>query len=112
MNSILTKEDISKLSGNPNAENKAIAAQKIGAYYNDKNITARGHLLAEEIFRILVKDVELKVREALSDSLKNNRNLPSDIVKTLINDTETVSLPFIKYYSDLTQEDIISIIDA
>ncbi len=112
MNSILTKEDISKLSRNPDADNKAIAAQKVGAYYNDKNITARGHLLAEEIFRILVKDVELKVREALSDSLKNNRNLPSDIVKTLINDTETVSLPFIKYYSDLTQEDIISIIDA
>lgn len=112
MNSILTKEDIGKLSQNLNADNKAIAAQKVGAYYNDKNITVRGHLLAEEIFRILVKDVEVKVREALSDSLKNSRNIPGDIVKSLINDTESVSLPFIKYYSDLTQEDIISILDA
>ena len=38
MNSILTKEDISKLSQNLNADNKAIAAQKVGAYYNDKNM--------------------------------------------------------------------------
>ena len=109
---MLTRDDISKLSKNPSAENKAAATKKIGAFYNTPSISEHSRFLAEDIFRILVKDVEVKVREALSDSLKNCHNIPEDIVKKLINDTESVSLPFIRYYSDLTQEDIISILDA
>lgn len=112
MNSILTKEDVNNLSQHLTAESKAITAQKVGAYYNDRNITARGMKIAEEIFRIMVKDVELKVREALSESLKNSRGLPKEIVQSLINDEESVALPFIKYYDDLTPDEIINIIDA
>ena len=109
---ILTKEDITRLSLHPDAETKSGTVQKIGVYYNDKNITEKGRQIAESIFRIVVRDVELKVREALSESLKNSKKIPHDIVKALINDEESVSLPFIKYYSDLSHEDIISIIEA
>lgn len=112
MNSILTKEDITRLTLNPTAETKSVTALKIGAYYNDQSVTEKGRILAEEIFRILVNDVHLKVREALSESLKNSKNIPKDIVKSLINDEESISLPFIKYYADLSQEDVISIITA
>lgn len=111
MNNILTQKDIDNLSANINAETKSLTVMKVGAYYNDKNITPRGMQIAETIFRIMVKDVEVKVREALSESLKNCRNVPSDIVKKLINDEDSVALPFIKYYSDLTHEDIISILE-
>ncbi len=111
MNNILTQKDIDTLSNNLNAATKSLTAMKIGVYYNDKNITPRGMMLAEAIFRIMVKDVEIKVREALSESLKNCHNIPKDIVKELINDEDSVALPFIKYYSDLTREDIISILE-
>lgn len=112
MNTILTKEDVNNLTHNLTADTKARTAQKVGAYYNDRSITERGMKIAEEIFRIMVKDVEIKIREALSESLRNSRNLPKDLVQILINDEERVSLPFIKYYADLTTEEIINIIDA
>ena len=112
MNNKLNKEDILTLSTNPNAVNKSVTAQKVSALYKSGQISNQALNLAEDIFRILVKDIEIKVREALSESLKTCKNLPSDIVKELINDVDSVSMPFIKYYADLSQEDIISIIDS
>lgn len=112
MNNKLSKEDIVTLSKNLNAVNKSVAAQKIGALYRTGEISGQALNLAEDIFRILVKDIEIKVRESLAESLKNCKNLPNDIVKELINDVDSVSMPFIKYYADLSQEDIISIIDS
>ncbi len=112
MNNKLNEEDIVTLSKNPNAVNKSVTAQKVSALYKSGQISSQALNLAEDIFRILVKDIEIKVREALSESLKTCKNLPSDIVKELINDVDSVSMPFIKYYADLSQEDIISIINS
>ncbi len=112
MSNDLNKEDIVTLSKEPNAVNRSVTAEKVGALYKSGQISSQALSLAEDIFRILVKDIEIKVRESLSESLKNCKNLPSDIVKELINDVDSVSMPFIKYYADLSQEDIISIIDS
>ena len=108
----LNKKDVTTLSKDPSAVNRSLTAKKVGALYNSKEISGQALDLAEDIFRILVKDIEVKVREALSESLKNCKNLPADIVKDLINDVDSVSLPFIKYYADLSQEDILSIIKS
>ena len=112
MNNKLNKEDIVTLNQNPNAVNKSITAQKVSALYKSGELSGRALDLAEDIFRILVKDIEVKVREALSESLKTCTSLPQDLVRELINDVDSVSMPFIKYYADLSQEDIISIIDS
>ena len=112
----LNKQDVINLSQAPKkVENKMVVAQKIVSFYNSakiqnklKNIEAS---LAEDIFRILIKDVELKVRQTLAESLKNSRNLPKDIVNSLLKETASISLPFIKYYQDLTSEDLKKIID-
>ena len=112
----LNKQDVINLSQAPKkVENKMVVAQKIASFYNSakiqnklKNIEAS---LAEDIFRILIKDVELKVRQTLAESLKNSRNLPKDIVNSLLKETASISLPFIKYYQDLTSEDLKKIID-
>lgn len=112
MTNKLNKNDVVTLSQKPNAVNRAITAEKVGALYSSQDISGQALNLAEDIFRILINDIEVKVREALSESLKNCSQLPADIVKDLINDVDSVSLPFIKYYADLSQEDIISIIDS
>lgn len=108
----LTKEDVKNLSQNPSVENKAVTVQKITAYYSGSKITERGLRLAEDIFRIMVEDVEIKVREILSESLKNCKNIPKDIAYKLINDKNSVAIPFIKYYANLTKEDLINILEA
>lgn len=108
----LSKKDVEKLSHDLSVENKALTAQKISAYYDGKDISERGRKLAEDIFRIMVEDVQLKVREVLSESLKNCKSIPRDIVLKLINDQDSVAVPFIKYYDNLTDEDLINIIEA
>lgn len=107
----LTKEDVAKLSHDPKVENKSSVAQKIGAYYNGDAVTQLGLKLAEDIFRIMVRDVERKVRETLSESLKNCHALPLDIVQTLIHDVDSVAVPFIKYYGDLNKDDLVRILN-
>ncbi len=108
----LTLEDVKNLSQNPSVENKTVTVQKVTAYYNGSKITEKGLRLAEDIFRIMVEDVAVKVREILSESLKNCKNIPKDIANKLINDKNSVAIPFIKYYTNLTKEDLISILEA
>lgn len=109
---LLTKEDIKNLSQNPSVEMKSITARKVSSYYNGSQITERGLRLAEDIFRIMVEDVEIKVREILSESLKNCKKIPKDIAYKLINDKNSVAIPFIKYYTNLTKEDLMAILEV
>ena len=108
----LSQKDVETLSHDLSVENKALTAQKVSAYYDGKDISEKGRKLAEDIFRIMVEDVQVKVREVLSESLKNCKSIPRDIVLKLINDQESVAVPFIKYYDNLTDEDLITIIEA
>lgn len=111
MNNPLTSKDVDLLSQNLCTATKIGTVQKISAYYNGNTLTDKGIKLAEDIFRILVHDVELQVREILSESLKNAKNIPSDIVNSLINDHEKVAIPFIKCYESFTKEDLLRILE-
>ena len=107
----LNKQDVEKLSSNPKAETKGAVAQKVSAYYSGSTVTPKGLKLAEDIFRIMVRDVEIKVRQVLAESLKNCHNLPEDIVASVIRDSDSVAVPFIKYYSSLSNDDLIRILN-
>lgn len=111
MDNTLTSADVVKLSQDYSTENKIITVQKISTYYNGNTLTDQGLRLAEDIFRILVKDIEIKVREILSDSLKKARNIPKDIVESIINDHDSVAIPFIKYYESFSKEDLLQILE-
>lgn len=107
----LNRQDVANLSQNASAETKSVIAKKIGAVYN-ANITPQAVKLVEDIFRIMVRDAEIKVREALSNSLKNCTNLPSDVVRAILNDKDSVALPFLQYYDSLTSEDLIKLLNV
>lgn len=110
---MLTKEDVATLAKGESVNNKSSTIKKVAHYYTAQgNLSSRGKQLAEDIFRIMVQDVEVKVREVLAESIKNAPNLPRDIVTQIIADTETVSIPFIKTYNGLTKEDLITILES
>ena len=111
MDNALTSQDVIKLSKNFTADNEIITAQKISAYYNGNSLTDEGMKIAEDIFRIMVHDVEIKVRAVLSESLKRARNIPQDIVEAIINDHDSVAIPFIKWYEDFSKEDLLQILE-
>ena len=110
-NESLNKEDVAKLAKESSIENKSQIAQKVGAYYGNPQISPQAAKLAEDIFRIMVRDTEIKIRETLSNSLKNCQNLPKDIVQAIIEDKDNISIPFIQYYKSLTNEDLIKILN-
>lgn len=109
----LTNKDIEALRKGQSFENKSSTIRKVSHYYtNNENKSLTGKQLAEDIFRIMIRDIEVKIRSILADSLKNSRNLPKDIVHTIISDVEAVSTSFIRYYHDLSDLDLIGIIES
>ena len=109
--SSLNKQDVANLAHQATIDNKSTIARKVGAYYGGSSITPQAAKLAEDIFRIMVRDTEIKVREVLSDSLKNCSDLPKDVVSAIINDTDSVAVPFLQYYVSLTNDDLIKILN-
>ncbi len=109
-NTTLSKQDVINLAKEPSVQNKTIIANKLGVSYENEKLSALEKSLAEDIFRLMIKDAEIRVREALSESLKNCINLPKDIVNAIIADKDSVAIPFLQYYSSLSSDDLIKIL--
>src|SRR3546814_9519942 len=62
------------------------------------------------IFRRLVADAEVLVRQALAANLKTTADLPHDLAVALARDVDSVSLPVLKYSEVLTDDDLIEIV--
>ena len=65
----------------------------------------------EQIFRLLMRDTELRVRVALAEHVKNSTQLPKDIVLSMARDVEEVALPILQYSEVLTDKDLVDLID-
>ncbi len=106
----LTKADVAKLMANPSADVRAETTAKIAKQFEGEALSPAERQIAEDIFRKLVKDVEVRVREALAAHLKNSPDLPHDVAVALANDVDSVSLPMLKFSEVLTDEDLIEIV--
>jgi len=104
----LNEEDVAKLLANPSADIRAEIAEKIAGQH--PSLSAQQRKLAEDIFRLMVKDAEVRVREALSRQLKENPTVPHDVAASLARDVESVSLPILQFSEVLTDEDLIEIV--
>jgi uncharacterized protein (DUF2336 family) len=106
----LTKEDVTKLMADPSAEVRAETTAKIASQFEAEALSPAERQIAEDIFRKLVKDVELRVRESLAAHLKNSPDLPHDVALALAKDVDSVSLPMLKFSEVLTDEDLVEIV--
>ena len=105
----LTKQDVDLLMQNPAPEVRSQTARKVSLEYQ-KTISKKEKEIAEDIFRLVADDVEVKVRQDLAESLKECSSLPRDIIEKIINDVATVACPMIQYSTLLTEQDLIEII--
>ena len=106
----LTQDDVTKLMADPSAEVRAETTAKIAAQFEVAGLSPAERQIAEDIFRKLVKDVEVRVREALAAHLKNSPDLPHDVAVALAKDVDSVSLPMLKFSEVLTDEDLVQIV--
>ena len=107
----LSAEDVQRLMKDPSVDNRAEAASKVAGQFEAGTLSEGERALAQDIFRIMVKDVEERVRAALSDKLKNASNIPKDVALSLAEDvSDAVALPIIQFSEALSDEELISII--
>ncbi len=107
---MLTEADVKKLMANSSGEVRAETAAKVANAFQAGGLSSTERGLAEQIFRVMVKDAEAKVRSALSQHLKTASDLPHDLAVSLARDVEEVSLPFLETSTVLTDADLIEIV--
>jgi len=106
----LNEEDVKRLLSNPTGDTRTEIAGKIASQH--QGLSAGERKLAEDIFRLMVKDAEVRVREALARQLKENPTVPHDVALALARDVEDVSLPMLQFSEVLTDEDLIEIVQS
>jgi len=103
----LSSADVAKLLQDPNVENRAAAAAKVATTFGDAQLTEGERKIAEDIFRVMLKDASVRVRHALAESLKENPDVPHDVATSLAKDVDEVALPVVEFSSVLTDQDLI-----
>lgn len=103
-------QDVENLKKEKSAEAKAKITQKISHYFNCGVFDEAEARIAEEVLRLLARDVEKKVQSVLSESLKHNPRVPHDVAVTLAKAASEVAIPMLEFSTVLTDDDLIEII--
>lgn len=106
----LTESDIHLLLDDPSPETRSRTAARVAANFDPATLTEKERRLAEDIFRLMMKDAEVRVREALALQLRNRPGVPHDVVLGLARDVDSVALPMLQWSEVLTDEDLIAIV--
>jgi uncharacterized protein (DUF2336 family) len=107
----LSEHDISRLANSSVEQRVKLTRQLVSAYHRDAAPPAYRQA-AEEVFRLLMRDVSTDVRGTFAELVKSSASVPRDVVRTLASDVEPVSAPVLEFSGLLTDEDILEVIGA
>jgi uncharacterized protein (DUF2336 family) len=110
MASSLTQADVARLLAEPSPAVRAEVADKLAREIDSAALTEAELQLAQDVVRLMAKDVELAVRQALSHSLRHAKHLPRDVALRLARDVEAVSLPILADSPVLVDTDLLEVI--
>ncbi|NBX04064.1 MAG: DUF2336 domain-containing protein [Alphaproteobacteria bacterium] len=108
----LGEEDVRQLMEYSTPAARIYITDKIANSYCAQSLDKSALIAAEQIFRLLVRDTELKVRGALSKHLKDSAHIPRDIVKTLAKDAEEIALPVLQFSQVLNESDLLELMES
>jgi len=107
----LSVSDIERMMNDPSAESRAETAAKVAKGYKEGLLSDAEREIAGDIFRVMVKDAEERVRAALSMHLKNAPELSSDVASALARDvSDSVALPMLEFSEALSDDVLIDIV--
>jgi len=109
---VLTQSDVESLLRNDSASSRVNVLEKVAGHYNSSELHDRELMVAEQIFRLLMKDAEMFVRTALAERLKDNPTVPRDIIVHLASDHPDAAAPVLSYSQVLSDADLIQIIES
>lgn len=105
-----TLMDVKKLSQEPSAQVRGLLATKIASDFRASNFSAKEQEIATEIFRLLTRDAEIKIRQALARELAHCPGAPRDVILKLAADEAAVATAVLEHSSVLTEDDLIAIV--
>jgi uncharacterized protein (DUF2336 family) len=109
---ILTASDVEGLLHNDSAKSRVNVLDKVAIHYEDEKLTTRETEIAEQIFRLLMKDAEMFVCTALAERMKLNPNVPRDIMLHLANAHADIAMPVLQYSPVLSDADLVYIVEG
>lgn len=110
---MLNAEDIQRLVHERSSFVRSEVAEKICRDFNANLLSPHERGIAADIFRLLVKDAESRVRKVMANALKDNLAAPYDIILTLATDVdEDVAAPVLEHSFVLSEQDLMNIITA
>ena len=109
---MLKDSDILSLVKSGDVKDRLNVTADLGTKYIQELYSVEELALVEEIFRLLCKDAEVRVRHALSESLKLSKILPQDIAMNFARDVEAVAVPILQYSEVLSDGDILEILST
>jgi len=107
----LSISDVARLIDDPSSANRSSAAEKIASQYERGALSDTERQIAEDIFRVMVKDAEERVRSALVSHLKNAPELSSDVAGSLAWDaSDAVAVPMLEFSEAVSDDDLVEIV--
>lgn len=107
---ILSMSEVASLLEDKTSDSRTDITSKIANFYSGEVLNDSEKQIAEQIFRLLVRDTEIKVRASLAENLKSSTQIPRDIVMSMAQDVAEVSLPILQYSEVLNDDDLLEII--
>ena len=110
--STLSQSDVAKLLAEPSAQVRSELASKLAVEIDNPSLKDSEVQIAQDIVRLMAKDAEASVRQALAQSLRKAARMPHDVAVKLANDIESVALPILENSTVLTDDDLMKIING
>mgnify|MGYP006425258881 CR=1 FL=1 len=109
----LSFEDVEQLIHNPSPASRERTADKVATSFTANDLNDSERAIAQDIFRVLVKDAEERVRAALSENLKAAPDIGADVANALASDvSDNVALPILQFSEALDEQDLIEIVQT
>ena len=108
----ITDEDIRALVRHPDAEHRAVVAQKICRRVRDHDLSAGERKIANEILGFIAEDAASLVRRALAITLKNSPELPRDVALKLAADIDSIAVPILNFSPVLNDDDLVDVLKS
>ncbi len=112
MQSILTQADVARLLTDDSPDSRTAILEKVATGYNADQFAEREREVAEQIFRLLMRDVTIRVRETLAEQVKANDQIPRDIALHLAHDVESVAIPILQNSNVLSDADLVNVVES
>jgi len=110
MATALSLQDVNRLLSEPSPDLRMELADKVAESLAGPGLAPGEITLAQEIVRILARDLEIKVRVSVSRALRQSVHLPHDVALRLADDINVVALPLLAESLVLTDEDLVDLV--